>query len=271
MILGTDTAELARLIRRGAAISQETLAGRAGLTQATIAGIETGRRVPSLTALVRIAEAAGRQLRVEIEPLDVDITERLADAGAVERARRDVGAAVTRVFDASVGAEVDPPPYRVEGVAALALLGAPVPKPRLELALADTAHSLEWLTQRRNVLAMVRIYRDDPAVDPWQWALSIPPFERETSAPGRLGSYESTRGVLTEATRGRPFWVETAVGRARVRLADPAEVARSITVSTPAGPVSVAPLESLVVDDRQVARYLRVMRSRVTASTDSPR
>ncbi|ACZ30175.1 transcriptional regulator, XRE family [Xylanimonas cellulosilytica DSM 15894] len=259
MILGTDTAGLLRRVREGAAMTQRELAQRAGVDQATIAGIETGRRMPSLPTLVRLAEAAGRQLRVEIEPLDADVAELVGDVDQVAQVRDAVGAALAYVFE--TGPEFDPPPYRVEGPAAVALLGAPMAKPPLHIALADTTHSVEWLTQRRNIRATVRVYRDDPAVDPWQTPLSIPPYSRSMSQEHGDEAYEETRDWLVEATRGRPFWVETTLGRARVRLAAAEEVARAVMVETAAGTFPVAPLESLVGDDATMERYLRVLRS----------
>jgi transcriptional regulator with XRE-family HTH domain len=58
-----------RDIRRRAGLSQRALAARAGVPQPTIAEIESRRREPSITLLSRLAEAAGYELRLELQPL----------------------------------------------------------------------------------------------------------------------------------------------------------------------------------------------------------
>jgi transcriptional regulator with XRE-family HTH domain len=58
-----------RDIRRRAGLTQRALAARAGVPQPSIAEIEGGRREPSITLLSRLAEAAGYELRLELQPL----------------------------------------------------------------------------------------------------------------------------------------------------------------------------------------------------------
>jgi transcriptional regulator with XRE-family HTH domain len=73
-----DIPGIVRRIRRMADLSQRELAGATGLSQATIAGIETGQLVPSLLALTRILGAADCELAVldeqgeRVQPYDGD-------------------------------------------------------------------------------------------------------------------------------------------------------------------------------------------------------
>lgn len=55
-------ASLVRRLRRHAGLSQRALAERAGVTQPVIAAYESGRRQPSVPALLRLARAAGFEL-----------------------------------------------------------------------------------------------------------------------------------------------------------------------------------------------------------------
>ncbi|MGO9488077.1 MAG: helix-turn-helix domain-containing protein [Solirubrobacteraceae bacterium] len=68
-------AELIAEIRRSSGLSQAELARRSGLQASVLSAYEHGHRQPSVSALARIARAAGREL--EISPL--------ADADALER------------------------------------------------------------------------------------------------------------------------------------------------------------------------------------------
>jgi len=70
--------ELIAQIRRTAGISQAELARRSGLPASVLSAYAHGRRQPSVSALARIASAAG--LELEISPL--------ADEAALERAGR---------------------------------------------------------------------------------------------------------------------------------------------------------------------------------------
>ncbi|WMF04635.1 helix-turn-helix transcriptional regulator [Micromonospora robiginosa] len=56
--------------RERAGLTQQALAARAGLSQAAVARIERGDRLPSLTTAERLLTALDRQLRIEVEPLD---------------------------------------------------------------------------------------------------------------------------------------------------------------------------------------------------------
>jgi transcriptional regulator with XRE-family HTH domain len=67
--------ELIAKIRRTSGLTQAELARRSGLQSSVLSAYEHGRRQPSVSALARIARAAG--LELEISPL--------ADADALER------------------------------------------------------------------------------------------------------------------------------------------------------------------------------------------
>lgn len=64
-----DPAELVRSLRSNAGLSQYELAVRAGMAQSAISNYESGRKVPSLTTLARLAEAAGVALDVSFAPV----------------------------------------------------------------------------------------------------------------------------------------------------------------------------------------------------------
>jgi transcriptional regulator with XRE-family HTH domain len=59
---GYALSEIVRRVRRTADLSQRELAARAELSPATIGAIETGDRIPSLPALIRLLLAANYQL-----------------------------------------------------------------------------------------------------------------------------------------------------------------------------------------------------------------
>ncbi len=57
------------VVRRASGLSQRALAEQSGTSGATIAAYEAGHKEPRLTTLVRLAEAAGFRLRLEVEPI----------------------------------------------------------------------------------------------------------------------------------------------------------------------------------------------------------
>jgi transcriptional regulator with XRE-family HTH domain len=64
-----ESAEIALLVervRQEVGLSQAELAGRIGTTQAAISKIETGRSVPSLATLDRVARAVGRPITITL-------------------------------------------------------------------------------------------------------------------------------------------------------------------------------------------------------------
>ncbi len=57
-----------RQLRRQVGMSQRSLAAAAGTSQPTIAAYESGRKVPTLATLRRLAEAAGLEMSVQFMP-----------------------------------------------------------------------------------------------------------------------------------------------------------------------------------------------------------
>ena len=68
--MSTWAANLIKLARHDAGLSQRELALRARTSQATLSAYETGRKSPSLETLTRIIRAAGQDLRIQVVPYD---------------------------------------------------------------------------------------------------------------------------------------------------------------------------------------------------------
>jgi transcriptional regulator with XRE-family HTH domain len=71
-------ADLIAQIRQTSGLSQAELARRSGLQSSVLSAYEHGRRQPSVSALARIARAAGLELEISL----------LTDADALERSGR---------------------------------------------------------------------------------------------------------------------------------------------------------------------------------------
>ena len=79
-----DVQTLVRGLRRRATMSQRELAGAAGLPQSTVARIEAGQSDPRWSTIVRLVEAAGRQLLLAGDKGDIpapDLFEDVRDDG----------------------------------------------------------------------------------------------------------------------------------------------------------------------------------------------
>jgi transcriptional regulator with XRE-family HTH domain len=68
--MSTWAANLIKLARRDAGLSQRELARAAGTSQGAIAAYESGRRSPTLETLTRIVRAAGQDLRIQVVAYD---------------------------------------------------------------------------------------------------------------------------------------------------------------------------------------------------------
>lgn len=68
--MSTWSANLIKLARRDAGLSQRELARAAGTSQGAIAAYESGRRSPTLETLTRIVRAAGQDLRIQVVAYD---------------------------------------------------------------------------------------------------------------------------------------------------------------------------------------------------------
>ncbi len=66
----TLAAGLIRLARSKAGMTQTELASRAGVSQQVVSEYETGRKEPTLPSLRRLANAAGYEISMRLEPLD---------------------------------------------------------------------------------------------------------------------------------------------------------------------------------------------------------
>lgn len=64
-----DIGSLLSAVRHASGLSQKALADQAHTSGPTIAAYEGGTKEPRLSTLVRLVEAAGFRLRVEVEPL----------------------------------------------------------------------------------------------------------------------------------------------------------------------------------------------------------
>lgn len=67
-----DGGQFVREARRRAGLTQRQLAGRAGVSQPTIARIEAGDVAPSFERVAALVRAAGFDLDVRLVPLDED-------------------------------------------------------------------------------------------------------------------------------------------------------------------------------------------------------
>lgn len=64
---------LIRIARREAGMTQQTLADRAGTSQAAVSAYESGRRSPSVDTLCRLLGAAGFEVRMRLAPPDTHV------------------------------------------------------------------------------------------------------------------------------------------------------------------------------------------------------
>ena len=72
---GHVASDLIREIRRTSKLSQAELARRAGLQASVLSAYEHGRRQPAVSALARIAAAAGMELRVGLSSDSIEAQE----------------------------------------------------------------------------------------------------------------------------------------------------------------------------------------------------
>lgn len=83
IVYDITAAPVLRFVREHAAITQRTLADRAGTTQAVVARIESGESNPSIDTLRRLVSAAGFELQLTV-------VERPAPDPVIEAYKRDV-------------------------------------------------------------------------------------------------------------------------------------------------------------------------------------
>jgi transcriptional regulator with XRE-family HTH domain len=245
--IGTvDAAALVKQARRRSGLTQQVLAERAGIRRQTVALLESGTRRPSLTTLVGLLPAAGLQMRVELEPLDADVRREI-DA---RRGQPDAASDVTRVW---VGFhEMEKVVYRLEGLAAAALLGAPVPVPTVQIALADTAATNRWL--------VARLRDHDVSLFPDGWCSPL-----RVGLPADDDDGATVRALLAAECPEGWFWLQGWFDRLAAHFAPADEVGRRVFVATAEGTIAVQPLGEIESADASVARVLRVLREDATA------
>lgn len=236
-----DAGALVKQARSEAGLTQRVVAERAGVRRETVAQVESGARKPSLGTLVNLLAAAGMQMRVELEPLDADVLRAIEKA----RAQPEVASGVVDVW--STFTAMGEVTYRIEGLAAAALLGAPVPVPAIQIALADTAATHDWLA--------ARLRRRELALLPDGWHSRL---EFDLQGDERDGSVVSE--LLAAECPDGGFWIEGLFDRLAARLAPAGDVERRVLVETREGTIAVQPLDEIESGDPDVARVLRVMR-----------
>ncbi|GAA2240694.1 hypothetical protein GCM10010413_48430 [Promicromonospora sukumoe] len=237
-------AQLVKEARHGAKQTQAKLAERAGVSRATVAAIETGARSPSWEMLTGLLAAAGQQMRIELEPLDDDVRRALSAQVGDTQVADDLSMTVS-LMEGLTGLD-----YRFEGLAAAAVVGAPLPLTEpIGLALPDGPEAVEWLA------ALLRT-----------GAAAVTPVGH----PYPLGGVRTAEGVARLVDLGEDgrflleFWLRTFV----VRFVPAAEAERAVTVVGEHAPLRVQPLHEIESTDRNAARVLRLLREQTQDARD---
>ncbi|SDU59434.1 hypothetical protein [Jiangella alkaliphila] len=206
-----------------------------------------------------VLAAAGKQLHAELEPLDADVRAAIARVAAQPIADRK---AVMHWYwlRGYVGAD-----YRVEGVAAAELLGAPLPVDHLDIALADEPAAFATLVcPPSEFWARLSVRRHT-------WSFGYPRLRLGADDREIAKAVAGLRDVLRDECPDGTFWMANAGCRARVRLVPPDEVGSYVEVATPEGVVRVAPLHEIESTDPRVTRVLRVLREDATTARPGER
>lgn len=230
-----DVAGLVKDARYSARLTQVGLAARAGVSRATVAAIETGARSPSWETLSKILAAAGKQVRLELEPLDEDLR-RAADGVDTARAADRLSMTVS-LMEGLVDLE-----YRFEGMAAAALLGGPIPLPdHVSLALPDEPAAVSWLVglMRTGAAAVTPLGRSFPLDG-----------VRTPDGIARLVELGQDGKFLLD------YWLRTFL----VRFAPREDTGRAVLVVGEHAALRVQPLHEIETDDNDAARVLRLLR-----------
>ncbi|WP_020013974.1 helix-turn-helix transcriptional regulator [Promicromonospora sukumoe] len=239
-----DAARLVKEARQAARQTQTKLAGRAGVSRGTVAAIESGARKPSWAMLTALLAAAGKQMRIDLEPLDEDVRSAVAAQAGDTSTADDLSMTVSLMEGLSDLA------YRFEGLAAAAVLGAPLPLAEpIELVLPDTAEGVDWLA------ALVRT-----------GAAAVTPAGRSY----HLDGVTSAKGVahLVELGEGGRFLLEIWLCVFTVRFVPASQAGRAVTVVGEHGPLRVQPLHEIETTDRNAARVLRLLREQAQDARD---
>ncbi|WP_200206367.1 helix-turn-helix domain-containing protein [Micromonospora coerulea] len=140
--LATQIAAALRRERGGRLLTQQALADQVGTSQAAIARVERGDRLPSLTLVERLFAALDLQLAVAVEPLDAHLDTRMAELAARPLPERIEQLGLDRLID-----RLGDLPHLLTGSTAALLQGAPVPVDAVEIALRwrDSSRFTAWL------------------------------------------------------------------------------------------------------------------------------
>lgn len=103
-----DVASLLRVSRRAAGLSQASLAERASTTQPAVSLYETGRQVPELETLERLAGAAGFELELRLVPARSRRVRVLAMRKAIRKRAEDHGLSGVRLFGSVARCQDEP-------------------------------------------------------------------------------------------------------------------------------------------------------------------
>ncbi len=190
-----STAELIRAIRDKHLLTQDELAGRAGLSRYQLCRWEKGTREPTLEAVRRLLSSFGLAVTFGVEPSTAALDERL-ELG-VDAIGLDAWLLAHRVVWPALAAGV---PMVVGGEFAAGLQGVPIEDPEMVLHLRLT-----------DLGALHRVVQ---------------------TARCTLGVFSSSLGPLEpeEVTVGSELVVVALVGTIRVLLVEELPVARVITV-----------------------------------------
>lgn len=241
---------IVRAEREQRGLSQAKLAAQAGVSPASVSGLERGQRAATLDLADRLLGAMGLRLQLAAEPQFADIDAAIASAAG--RPPQDIvsewGPDAAAYF-----ALLDGVPFIVEGMAAAALQGAPVRVETLEIAVPA---------------------EDDGALDALSLALS--------GMGARRGDFENR----DPRVKGSPDYVSLH-GPLRIRLATPFVPVLWIDIdplpeprfgllwfiretreSLPRARVAIAPLASIEAGSGYVRRVLRRTRDLLAAGDD---
>ncbi|WBC12435.1 helix-turn-helix transcriptional regulator [Micromonospora sp. WMMA1998] len=223
--LAGQVAHAVRHEREQAGLTQQALAGRAGLSQAAVARIERGDRLPSLPTVERLLGALGRQIRIEVEPLDSHLDATLDEAAGTALTERIADLGLDRIVDALGDLS-----HVLAGSTAAVLQGAPLPVEAVEIAV-------RW--------------RDAPRFTAW--------LDR-AHAQRWNARWEEWGGVRPEPEEpGEHRWL-TRYGELRARMCE--DLPEPVEVRLGDRTYPVEPLVEVEVTDRRTADLLRRYRQR---------
>ncbi len=238
-----EIAALIKQARQDAQVTQKELGRRVGRSRESISQLEAGVRTPSFASLEEILAALGKQMKVELEPLDADVRQQIVEHRHDPDLPGRVWFAVEGIEDL---ADLD---LRVEGLAAAALLGAPVTVGDPQIAVAHTERSMEWLADK--------LRHDRIRLRPPSWLGHAWP-----------GTPQEAHDLIAAECPGGWIMVRGYFGETPVRFAPAEDVARHVLVENGERPIPVQPLHEIETTDRNAARVLRLLREQTQDARD---